>query len=67
MRWRIATLILLLLVGVSAFMLMRNTDTEPQKVYKESKESSPEVIDNIRNKPQTQTPGTAEVPEGTDT
>lgn len=44
--WGIATLIVLL-IGVSVFMLMHNTDTEPEKVYRDV-EPSKEVMDSLR-------------------
>ncbi|MYF98756.1 hypothetical protein F4212_06410 [Candidatus Poribacteria bacterium] len=45
MIWGSAILIILL-IGVSAVLLMRNTDTEPEKVYKDV-EPSKEVMDSL--------------------
>ena len=45
--WGVAILIILL-IGAFVFMLMRNTDTEPEKVYKDVVEPSKEVMDDLR-------------------
>lgn len=45
--WGLAILIILL-IGASVFMLMHNTDTEPEKVYKDVVEPSKEVVDGLR-------------------
>ncbi len=54
--WGIATLIVLLL-GVNAFLLLRTTDTEPEKVYIDVEPDKPHkrapdiAIQNFENKP----------------
>ena len=59
--WGIATLIILL-IGVSAFMLMRNTETEPKIVYKGDTEPS-ETMQTLSTG-QEQTPFAPDVEDG---
>lgn len=48
--WGLAILIILL-IGASVFMLMRNTDTEPIVVYDSDVEPSKVVMDSLRQSP----------------
>ncbi len=70
--WGLGVLIILL-IGVSIFLLMRNTDTEPIVVYKGDVEPAKETIDNLRNEasknnpPPDVSPNTVPIAQGENT
>lgn len=60
--WGITTLVVLLL-GVNAFLLLRNTDTEPTKPKVIYKDVTPEQLDNIRKHVHSQIKSTQKPPD----
>ena len=61
MIWGFGALILIIgLVGVSAVLLMWNTDTEPPTVYRGDVEPSKEIMDSLRNQSLKNNPPPAE-------